>query len=135
MVVVIAGVVMAIAFPKTSELRRGAGLRSAKQITQSYLTIARQAAVRRGQPVLFTVAGDSIGIVTTIDDEEVFLEGPIDLTARFGVNLTTDAVAIEYNARGLARVTDAPVVLRLSYGNATDSLCLTGLGMLARCGL
>lgn len=130
---VIAGIVMAVAYPKLGPMRDRAGLRSSRQVVTGYLATARQAAIRRGTTATFHAVGNAVWVSTNGGVDTV--EAPRDLYDQHGVTMTSALTSVTYNARGLARVTATPRSIKLVRGGATDSVCVNILGALGRCGL
>jgi Tfp pilus assembly protein FimT len=130
----VAAVIMGIAIPKMAPLRDSAGVRSSKQVLMSYLSTARQAAIRRGQPATFHVNGNRVWVSVNGGADRITPE--VNLREQNGVTLTTALATVTFNPRGLANPRlGSSQVLRLNRGISTDSLCVTILGMLGQCGL
>lgn len=128
--------IMAIALPKLGPMRDSSGVRTSKQALSAYLTTARQAAIRRGSSATFNMDGSTIWVGAPGVAQD--LEPRVDLAERNGVTVELSAplTSVSFNARGMAdpRLT-GPVVVRISRGSSTDSLCITLLGMIGKCGL
>lgn len=134
LVISIAGVLMATALPRMVPMRDGAGVRSARQVVQSYIATARQRAIRRGSPIEFHVAGNTIWV--TSEGGATTIERKVDLLDAYSVTLTTPVSTVTYNGRGIAspRLDDSKKIL-LTRGASRDSLCLAVLGAIGKCGL
>lgn len=131
--ITIAGILMALAYPKMGPMRDRAGLRSARQVVAGHIATARQAAIRRGTSATFHVDGNALWVSSNGGVDTVAARH--DLLEQHGVTMVTPLTAVTYNARGLARVTATPRYIKLERGNATDSVCVNILGALGRCGL
>lgn len=130
----VAAVIMGIAIPRMSPMRDSAGVRSSKQVLMGYLSTARQAAIRRGQPATFHVSGNRVWV--SVNGGADRLTPEVNLYDQNGVTLTTALTTVTFNPRGLANPRlGTSQVLRLNRGISTDSVCVTILGMLGQCGL
>lgn len=128
------GLVLAIALPKLEPMRDGAGLRSARQVVQSYLATARQTAMRRGGTARLVVNGNNLSVTSIVDGVTTAVVPPVNVAEQFGASLTSNVSSIEYNSRGFARLS-APGTIRFARNGVSDSVCVTLLGMVGRCGL
>lgn len=132
----VAAVIMGIALPRMAPARDSAGVRSAKQLVTAYVGSARQAAVRRGGSSAFNVSGNEVWVTSTKEGVLTIVEPRINLDDQYDVAISGTLSTVAYNARGLAnpRLSGAQT-LRLTRGDRTDSLCITLLGMVGKCGL
>lgn len=133
-VIIIAGIMMAIALPKMAPVRDGAGVRSARQVVQAQLATARQTAMRRGGTAQLVVSGNSVSVSSVVDGVTTVVAPPVDIYDRYATTLSSTVSSIQYNSRGLARLTTAGKIKFARNGSA-DSVCITILGMVGQCGL
>lgn len=132
----VAAAVMAIAIPRSAPGRDRAGVKAAKQAVISYLSMARQTAIRRGGSAVFTNASNVIKVTSTVDNVTSVVGAPVDVSSQHGVVLGNAVPTITFKARGFATPRlDATKKLYLTRGSAKDSICVTILGMTAKCGL
>lgn len=141
-VLVIAGLLMAITLPKLSRTYDGTGVRAAKARLSSFIIVARAAAIRRGQTAEFRLNGnvmqvlvDSSGTFVSVRDSvSLYNTDKVTITAR-GV---TGVDSILFNSRGFASnlsPSTSPRIYVITRGNSSDSLCVSMLGLVARrCG-
>ena len=139
MALVVAAILMGFAFPKLTPMRETSNLRSAKQLLTTHLTTARQAAIRRGSDVTFTVAGNVIQASTTWNGSAVSVAPSTDMYDQYGATLTArnGVGSITYNSRGFAypRIAGTGERFVITRGVKSDSICVSPLGMIAKCGL
>lgn len=132
----VAAAVMAIALPRSAPGRDRAGVKAAKQAVMSYLSMARQTAVRRGGTAVFTNTSNVIKVTSTVDAVTSVIGPNLDISDQHGVELGNAVPSITFKARGFAtpRLNESKK-LYLTRGSAKDSICITILGMTAKCGL
>lgn len=132
----VAAAVMAIAIPRSAPGRDRAGVKAAKQAVMSYLSLARQTAVRRGGTAVFTNTSNVIRVTSTVDNVTTVVGTNLDIADQHGVAVGNAVTTITFKARGFATPRLAETKkLYLTRGGAKDSLCITILGMTAKCGL
>lgn len=131
-VITIAGLLMAMAYPKFGPMRDMGGVRSSKQAITSYLATARQAAIRRGQPATFHVSGNTVWV--SMNGGTEIIEPQKDLMGTSSVTVTTALTTVTYNPRGLARL-GPDRRITLARGVASDTVCVSLLGAIGKCGL
>lgn len=132
----VAAAVMAIAIPRSAPGRDRAGVKAAKQAVSSYLSMARQTAIRRGGTAVFTNSSNVIKVTSTVSGTTSTIGPALDVKDQHGVELGGAVTTITYRARGFATPRlDATKTLYLTRGGAKDSLCVTILGITAKCGL
>lgn len=133
-VITVAGLMMAIALPKMAPVRDGAGVRSARQVVQSYLATARQTAMRRGGTAQLIVSGNSVSVASVVNGVTTVVAPPVDVSDQYSTSITSSVASIQYNGRGLARLA-SPAKIKFARNSSSDSVCVTILGMVGRCGL
>lgn len=133
-VITVAGLVMAVALPKLAPVRDGAGVRSARQIAQAYLATARQTAMRRGGTAQLLVSGNTLSVTAVVNGVTTVVAPPVDVNDRYATTISSDIASIQYNSRGLTRL-GGPGKIKFIRNASADSVCITILGMVGRCGL
>ena len=132
----VGAILMAIAIPRMAPARDNAAVTSAKQVVASYLSLARQTALRRGGTAVFENTAGVISVTATVDGAADVIGPPVDIADQHGVKLTTTVTSVTFKARGFATPRlDATKKIYFERGEKTDSLCVTILGMIATCGL
>ena len=139
-VLVIAGITMAIAMPKFAGMRDRMSVRSAKQQFSSYLATARAAAIRQSQLGQFHANSNSIwSNVNQPDGTNINVAKSISLMNARGVALTLGGSApsndsIQFDSRGMSN-TGAARTYVFTRNGVKDSICVSRLGLIARkCG-
>lgn len=133
-VIIVGGIMMAVALPKMAPVRDGAGVRSARQVVQAYLATARQTAMRRGGTARVIVSGNSVSVASVVNGVTTVVAPPVDIQDRYSTTLNSSVASIQYNSRGLARLT-TPGKITFARNGSADSVCVTILGMVGPCGL
>ncbi len=139
-VLVIVGIVFVLGLPRLDSLVEVNAVRAAKRQFQSYIVVARAAAIRRSTAAAFKVAGStmwvtstsSTGTVSTIRDS-IALASTQKVSVTVSGGATTDSLV--FNSRGLESSPNASRTYIFSRGSSKDSICVTRLGMIAKCGL
>ena len=138
-VIVIAGILMAVTMPKFSAMFDRVSVRSAKQQMTAYLAAARAAAIRQSQTSQFHVASDAIWTnVNQPGGTNINVTKKVYLKTSRGVSVTllgsSANDSIVYDSRGMGN-TGASKVYVLTRNNYKDSVCVSLLGLIARnCG-
>ena len=128
-----------MAYPRISRWRTGYDLRSAKQQVAAAIATTRAAAVQKGRPARFIVAGNVIRatVDTNAAGAAVTVVPPIDLLATFGVTLATQNIPgneLLYGSRGVIAPQAAMPRYYLTNSAGRDSLCVSGVGVLLKRG-
>lgn len=137
-VVVVAGIIMAISLPKFSAMFDRASVRSAKQQMTAYLAAARAAAIRQSQTSQFHVQNNAIWTtVNQPDGTNINVTRSVSLITARGVTVTKSGSpasdVISYDSRGMSTSSQKTYVL--TRNNYKDSVCVSRLGLIARyCG-
>ena len=128
-VLVIAGLVYAIAARPVRGAFGAASRRAATREVTSYLFRARAIAVQQSRRAWVVRAGNTLKIIVDSAGTKVQIGTIIDMNARYGATLSaTPKDSIEFDPRGfvvLPASTPRIIVTRLP---AVDTLCVTGLG-------
>ena len=138
-VVVVAGLIMAMTLPRFSAMFDRVSVRSAKQQMTAYLAAARAAAIRQSQTSQFHVASDAIwtnvnqpGGTNINVTKKVYLKTARGVTVTLSGSSATDSIM--YDSRGMGN-TGASKTYVLTRNNYKDSVCVSRLGLIARnCG-
>lgn len=132
----VAAIVLGFALPRFAPMRQASNVRAANQVVNAYLNTARQTAVRRGQDVTFERTGNTVRVWTLVNGAPRVVEPDVDLAESYGVTVEGSLGTVRYNSRGFAwpRL-GAEQRLRVYRGKNKDSVCVSTLGMLGRCGL
>lgn len=131
--------VTTMAYPRITRWRTGYDLRSAKQQVASAIATTRAAAVQKGRPARFIVAGNVISatVDTNAAGATVTVVPPTDLQATYGVTIATQNVPgnqLQYGSRGVIAAQAAMPRYYLSNSAGRDSLCVSGVGVLLKRG-
>jgi prepilin-type N-terminal cleavage/methylation domain-containing protein len=134
-VIVIMGVLAAVAIPKLTAVKDRNGVESVREQLVSTVTVARSAARQRSMRSAVRIDGNTLSAWTfsPTTGDTVWLVQPSDLNAESGVHIeTADAgsALIEFDTRGFANRADSVRVWRLRAGTRVDSVCIGPLGHL-----
>jgi type IV pilus assembly protein PilA len=139
-VLVIAGITMAIALPKFASMRDRMAVRSAKQQFSSYLASARAAAIRQSQYGHFHANSNTIwSNVNQPDGTNINVSRAVSLRTARGVNVTLGGSppsndSILFDSRGMAGVgsnNSGGHVYVFTRNGFKDSICVSRLGLIA----
>ena len=136
-VLVVAGSLLAMAYPRLAGASGAASLRSAKQEVMASLAQARAAAVEQGRRSVLTRSGNTIQVTVESNGAQAAVGGTLDLYALHSVSLDATVNSIAFDPRGYAVGLGSVEVIRLTRGTLRDSVCVTRAGRLATvgCGL
>jgi prepilin-type N-terminal cleavage/methylation domain-containing protein len=138
-VLIVSGVVMAMALPRFAAMRDRMSLRSAKQQMAAYLVTTRAAAIRRSATAVFSVSNSTISAKVKLPTgTQTSLGGTVPLVSARGVTVTPGGSStpdtIAYDSRGMANLTATRVYV-LTRNSKKDSICVSRLGLIAQyCG-
>ena len=127
MVVVIAGLLIAMGVPKFTQLRESGRLKAAKTNMISTLTTARAAAIQNGRPARWIRINNQI-IVQSTNNAGNFTTfmNPVDFEQKYKVTLNSTTTIVNFDARGFANgANNFKVYIR---GVTVDSVCMTNAG-------
>ncbi len=139
-VMVIVGIVFTLSLPRLDALVEVNSVRAAKRQVQSYIVVARAAAIRRGTTSAFKFSNStmwvtstgSTGTVTTIRDS-IALARTQKVTLTVSGGGTSDSIS--FSARGFSSNLTGNRTYVFTRGSSKDSICVTKLGLIATCGL
>jgi len=102
--------------------------------TAAALSTARQAAIQKGEPVVFSLTSDSVTVKLKATTDTSNILSPIPLYTLYKVHAETnpDPLIIEFNARGFANSGNRMVVQLKRTGVANDSVVIRSTGMVQR---
>jgi len=134
-IVVIAGALMLLAFPKMNQAILSANLNGARSAVASTFIRARSAAVERGQPTRLRVNGNSVYI--TAEPRLVALAGSTrdtigtvqNLNQQFGVTVALDNDDLGFDPRGFGTNSDT-TSLTVTKSGYSKSLVISPFGRL-----
>jgi len=136
-VLVIAGITMAIALRKFASMRDRMAVRSAKQQFSSYLASARAAAIRQSQYGHFHANSNTIwSNVNQPDGTNINVSRAVSLRTARGVNLTLGGSppsndSIIFDSRGMSTNNSAGRTYVFTRNGFKDSICVSRLGLIA----
>lgn len=134
--IVLMGIITAIAAPKLGSIRDQASVRSATQQIGAYVASARASAIRRGMRANFKTQADTMWIEIQQPGAPELIAPPIPLAATFNITMTSTTDSIVFDARGFAIYPAQTSKFVVSKASASDSICVTRLGMISpTCGL
>ena len=129
LVVVVAGVILSIGFPRMRDAKTKSDLRSARTTVASMYARARAAALEsnRTTKLAFT-ANRAVVVRAKASGTAVDTVGPVqNLMTTYGVTAAPTSDTLRIDARGLG-LNGGQVVIRLSRGGYTDSLVVSSFG-------
>ena len=138
MVVVISGIIFAIAGPRVTEANERAALRASRQVLQSAFAAARAAAIQKGQVATLTLTGTTatVTVLSGLNSEEVRVLGPLSFDESLGTTVTPLGGApstVTYDVRGMASPRlDMITRYEISRPTYKDTVCVTETGFLLR---
>lgn len=131
-VVAIMSIVLAMALPKAGNMNDRNQMRSAKDGISARIATARAAAIGTGKTATFYLAADSMRYTTGSGAAETAKGTTISLSRQFGVTVTSPAVTIAFDGRGMTSGSGQKVTF--TRGSLTDSLCISPIGLINRHG-
>jgi prepilin-type N-terminal cleavage/methylation domain-containing protein len=136
-VVVLMGVIAAMAFPRIRGALDRQNVRSARAAAQTFVVKARAAAVQRGCRGTLHLPADGRMWVTVCrlvpaGGSTRDTLGPIEtLAARYNVTILPSRDSVAFDARGL-KINFERVTIAFTHGSITDSLVVNELGKVVR---
>jgi type II secretion system protein H len=136
-VIVMISLIALVAIPRFATGNGRRNMESARMRTSAALSTARQAAIQKGQPVLFTLTSDSVIVKLKAATDTSNILSPIPLYTLYQVHAATvptavDPLTIEFNARGFASAGARTVIQLTRSGVADDSVVILSTGMVKR---
>lgn len=136
-VVVLMGVIAAMAFPRIRGALDRQNVRSARAAAQTFVVKARAAAVQRGCRGTLHLPADgrmwvTICRVVPAAGSTIDTLGPIEtLGSRYNVTITPSRDSVMFDARGM-KINFERVTVVFTHGSITDSLVVNELGKVVR---
>lgn len=128
-VLVIAGLVYAIAARPIRGAFVAASRRAATREVTSYLFRARAIGVQQSRHAWVVRGGNTLKIIVDSAGTKVQIGTIIDMNARYGSTLTaTPTDSIHFDPRGFVILPASTPKLIITRSPAADTLCVTGLG-------
>jgi prepilin-type N-terminal cleavage/methylation domain-containing protein len=133
-VIVMISLISLVAIPRFATGNGRRNMESARLRTAAALSTARQAAIQKGEPVVFTVISDSVIVKLKAATDTSNILSPIPLYTLYKVHAETNAdpLIIEFNARGFANSGNRTVIQLKRTGVANDSIVIRSTGMVQR---
>jgi prepilin-type N-terminal cleavage/methylation domain-containing protein len=133
-VIVMISLISLVAIPRFASGNGRRNMESARMRTAAALSTARQAAIQKGEPVVFTVTSDSVIVKLKAATDTSNILSPIPLYTLYKVRAltTTSPLIIEFNARGFASSGNRMVIQLTRSGVADDSIVIRSTGMVQR---
>jgi prepilin-type N-terminal cleavage/methylation domain-containing protein len=136
-VCVIVGGLTLMSIPRVNAMREGNNIRAAKQQLAAAIATARAAAVQKGRPARFRVAGNVISaLVDTSATDSLYVVRPTDLGRQFSVTIELGTPAqdslVRFEARGFAspRLSTSGGRYVIRGPTKADTICIGVLGQL-----
>ena len=134
MVLIIFGVVTALAVPKFNLLRNSGKLSAAKTHLMSSLTTARASAIQNGYGSRWLLNGNDVTVsARTAAGAYTALSAPASFVDRYGVTVAATQGEILFDPRGIATNLTSTNKIYVT-GTTRDSVCVTRLGVVLRTG-
>ena len=133
-VFVLAGVILAIGFPRLQNGLEKQNIRSAKALLSTLVATARGTAVQRGCAATLNMTTDSIWVTACgVNPPAASVQiGTKKLVGdEFSVTLAPSAAAVVYDPRGIATVFQTTSV-RITGAHYTDSVVINSVGKVIR---
>jgi prepilin-type N-terminal cleavage/methylation domain-containing protein len=133
-VIMIIGVVVAIATPKMGKINRTADLRSSRDHLAAHIATARHIAIQRSVTTRMQRSGNMVWVETLTPAGATLARDTLDLYAMFGTSITSPVTQIRFDPRGFS-TGGAPRKFVLKSGaDLKDSVCVTGMGVIMKKG-
>ncbi|HEX6534757.1 MAG TPA: GspH/FimT family pseudopilin [Gemmatimonadaceae bacterium] len=127
-VMIIAGIVLAMAMPRLGTATSRSDVRSAKREVAAYLSRARATAIQQGREARFVVDGNNIRVIVDNGDGTWAIAADYNVSAETGATLQASRNVVRFDPRGLA-IGNTPFATIVATKNGfRDSVCVIGLG-------
>ncbi len=133
-VFVLAGVIMAIGFPRLRNSLEKQNIRSSKALLATLAATARSTAVQRGCSATLNMTADSVWVTACgVNPPAASVQiGTKKLVgSEFGVTLAPSAASVVYDPRGIATVFQSTSI-RIIGAHYTDSVVINSVGKVTR---
>jgi len=133
-VIVMTALILMMVAPRLKAVTTSSDVRSASADIATRITIARQAAIRRGRDAVFHYAGTKAWtMIVNSNGSMTALGDTVFLTSKYGVSMTVSTDSIRYNARGFASLGSSQT-FELSKSGVTQTVCVTAAGLVLQRG-
>jgi prepilin-type N-terminal cleavage/methylation domain-containing protein len=132
-VLVVAGVLVAITGKGLASAFAGNSRTSAVRVVGTTLFQAKAVAVQRSRQSWLIRSGNTIKIIADSSGSKIQLAPTVDLNQRYGVTLTSVSTpvgrdTVSFDQRGLITGTTTAYKIIITKGTKADTVCVTGLG-------
>jgi prepilin-type N-terminal cleavage/methylation domain-containing protein len=133
-VIVLLGIMAALAIPRMSVSKRAASMQSARVQVESYISAARAIAIRNGGRTQLVQTGNTMYVVADTGTGWITVVKPTRFNQSSNVVVSATVGSILFDARGLATGLDAAgekfyITGESVYGTTVkDSVCITRFG-------
>jgi Tfp pilus assembly protein FimT len=131
-VVVMISLLALVAIPRFASGSDRRNMESARLRMGAALSTARQAAIQKGEPVRFLIKANRVTVRRVAGTTELISPVPLDTLYKVTVPSVLDSLAIDFNARGFAKLTSTTKIVLRRTGVADDSLVVYSTGMVQR---
>lgn len=131
-VIAMMSIMLSIAGPKINRTMIQASVRSAAVEITARITIARQAAIRRGTGAAFNMDAARTKVWVNVDQKNgtpLLLGDTLFLQQKYGVTGSGTIDAIQYDARGFANL-PSDQSFGVAKGSVSKSVCVTAAGFI-----
>lgn len=132
-VLVVAGVLVAITGKQLASAFSGNSRSSATRVVATMFFRARAIAIQRSSQTSLVRSGNTIKIMGDSSGTQVQLAPTVDLNQRYGVTLTAISTPsgrsdLSFDPRGLITGTTTSLKIVVTKGTKADTVCASGLG-------
>jgi prepilin-type N-terminal cleavage/methylation domain-containing protein len=128
-VMIVAGLVYAIAIKPVRGAFLGASRRAASREVTAYLFRARMIGIQQSRRAWLVRGGNTLKIVVDSAGTKVQVGTTIDMNARYSATLSaTPTDSIQFDPRGFVVLPPSTPKLIVTLSTRADTLCVTGLG-------
>lgn len=135
-VVMIAGILMAVTLPRIGTTLNDIAVHSAKQEVVAMLARARATAIQTGRPARFVRQGNVIQVFVETESGGEALVQAEDLARTQSVTVNATRDTVRFDPRGLVTDNGTGLHVTITRAAALDSVCVLGYGTISqRCTL
>ena len=127
-VIVVMGLILAIAMPKLTNWSSGASARAARTAATSLLAKARASAIQNTRPTRAEFNGTN-GAVVVVGTTDTLAKA--QLGAEYGVSMSPSSWSVTYDPRGIGTLQD-PITATFTKSGKSSSLTVSGYGRVAQ---
>jgi prepilin-type N-terminal cleavage/methylation domain-containing protein len=126
-VIVIAGIMLAMAMPKLHDWSTSADVRGARTEATSLLAKARAAAIQDNKVTTASFSGTSGAVVVVATNDTL---QQVALGSEYGVTMSPSSWSVSYDPRGIGAFQN-PVTVTFTKSGVSSSLTVSGYGRVA----